>query len=297
MLLQLLQIELYKIFKRPRTYISFVAITAIVVIIQVGLKYDGKAYLDLLLEDLSDVFDISDDQKTNLLNGYFICYFILNTLLLQVPILVALIAGDALAGEANMGTLRLILSKPVTRVQLVLAKFLAAMLYVILLLVWMALLALALSVLLFGTNDLYVFRETTIHISAADDVLWRYIAAFAYAAVALTVVASLALLLSTFADNAIGPIIATVSIVLILTILSQLNIPLYDNTVKPWLFTTHMVGWKGFFYVQSTPEGETIKGSIENLPGIMRSLGILGAYILLFLGSTLVLFGRKDILS
>jgi ABC-2 type transport system permease protein len=297
MLLQLLQIELYKIFKRPRTYISFVAITAIVVIIQVGLKYDGKAYLDLLLEDLSDVFDISDDQKTNLLNGYFICYFILNTLLLQVPILVALIAGDALAGEANMGTLRLILSKPVTRVQLVLAKFLAAMCYVILLLVWMALLALALSVLLFGTNDLYVFRETTIHISAADDVLWRYIAAFAYAAVALTVVASLALLLSTFADNAIGPIIATVSIVLILTILSQLNIPLYDNTVKPWLFTTHMVGWKGFFYVQSTPEGETIKGSIENLPGIMRSLGILGAYILLFLGSTLVLFGRKDILS
>ena len=42
---KLLQIELFKIFKRPRTYISFIAITFLVGLIQMGLKLDGKAYI------------------------------------------------------------------------------------------------------------------------------------------------------------------------------------------------------------------------------------------------------------
>ena len=82
------------------------------------------------------------------------------------------------------------------------------------------------------------------------DVLWRYFAAFGYAAVALTTVAALAFFLSVFAENSIGPIIATMSIVIVFTILSEMNIPIYDDTVKPYLFTSHMVAWKGFFYVK-----------------------------------------------
>ena len=42
---KLLKIELFKIFKRPRTYISFGAIAALVGIIQFGLKMDGDAYI------------------------------------------------------------------------------------------------------------------------------------------------------------------------------------------------------------------------------------------------------------
>ena len=52
----LIQIELYKIFKRPRTYIAFVAISALVGIIQMGLKIDGKSYVDFMLKDLSFQF-------------------------------------------------------------------------------------------------------------------------------------------------------------------------------------------------------------------------------------------------
>jgi ABC-2 type transport system permease protein len=110
-------------------------------------------------------------------------------------------------------------------------------------------------------------------------------------------VAALAFLLSVFAENAIGPIIATMSIVIVFTILSEMNIPIYDNTVKPYLFTTHMVAWKGFFYVKATEEGTTINGSIENLPAILRSLLILLTYIGLFFSAAVLVFRKKDILS
>src|ERR1700733_9249177 len=114
---KLLQIELFKIFKRPRTYIAFGAIAAIVFLVQIALKFDGKSYIDLLLGNLEYSFDVSDDLKIKFLNGYLVCFVILTTLLIQMPLLVALVAGDSIAGEANMGTLRLSLTKPVSRMQ------------------------------------------------------------------------------------------------------------------------------------------------------------------------------------
>lgn len=294
---KLLKIELFKIFRRPRTYIAFGAITAIVLLFQLGLKFDGKSYLDLILNDVKDTFEVTDDFKNRLLNGYFVCFAILNILLIQMPLLVALIAGDAIAGEANMGTLRLSLTRPVSRTRYMLVKFAASFIYTVALLLWLAIIALFGSMLIFGTNSLVVFRSEGIEMMNSYDVLWRYVAAFGYATVALTAVASLAFLLSVFAENSIGPIIATMSLVIVFTILSEMNIPVYDNTVKPYLFTTHMVAWKGFFYVQADADNKTIDGTIENLPAIMRSLGILVAYIILFTGTAIQVFRKKDILT
>jgi ABC-2 type transport system permease protein len=291
---KLLQIELFKIFKRPRTYISFVAIAAIILIIQLGLKFDGRSYLQLMMSGISDSFFIPYEM---ILNGYLVAFVILNTLLIHVPLLVALVAGDEVAGEANMGTLRLLITKPVSRTQLMLVKFAASVIYTILLLVWMAILALFLSIVFFGTNDMLIARNSVMEQIEKTDVLWRYIAAFGYAAVALSTVAALAFLLSVLAENSIGPIVATISIVIVLTILSELKIPLYDNTIKPYLFTSHMLAWKGFFYSRADPEGQTIRGSIENLPAILRSLAILLAYIALFVTTAIMIFRKKDILG
>ena len=166
-----------------------------------------------------------------------------------------------------------------------LAKFFATVIYTGLLLAWMAFLSLALSIVLFGTNDLIVARSNALEIINRNDVMWRYLAAFAYATVALTTVAALAFLLSVFADNSIGPIVSTISIVIVFTILSEMQIPMYDRTVKPYLFTSHMLGWKGFFYLRTDAEGVSIPGTIENLPAVLKSMGILLGYILLFVGS------------
>ncbi|MFT3678601.1 MAG: ABC transporter permease subunit [Chitinophagaceae bacterium] len=294
---KLLQIELLKIFKRPRTYIAFGAVTAIVILIQIALYYDGKSYVDLLLSNLKESFDLTDDFKNRLLNGYLICFVILGTLLIQMPLLVALIAGDSIAGEANMGTLRLALTRPVSRTEYLLIKFLATIVYTLALLVWMAALALFGSMLIFGVNDMVVLRSAGIEVINQQDVLWRYFAAFGFAAVALTTVSALAFLLSVFAENAIGPIIATMSVVIVFTILSQMNIPIYDNTVKPYLFTSHMVAWKGFFYLKTAPDGTTIAGSVENIAAIWKSLVILIIYTIVFVGTAVMVFRKKDILS
>ncbi len=290
----LLQFELFKTFKKPRTYIAFAAIAAIVFLIQLALLINGKEYVQFMLSSIDGTLILPYEKITN---GYWICFAILNLLLIHVPILVALVSGDIIAGEANAGTLRLLLTKPVSRTKLMLIKFLACVVYTLLLLIWMAFLSLFISVLLFGTNDLVVAKEFELVQIQKADVLWRYFAAFGFAAVALIVVAALSFLLSTISENSIGPIVATVSIIIVLTILSEMRIPIYDNTVKPYLFTTHMLGWKGFFYIGSNADGQTIKGSVGNLPAVMKSLAILFSYIILFVGTAIFIFNKKDVLS
>jgi ABC-2 type transport system permease protein len=295
---QLLSIELFKISRRPRTYIAFAAITAIVVIFQVAFRADGISYMQMMLQSVEDTFELD---KLSAINGYLMCYIILNTLLVQVPVLVALIAGDSVSGEAAMGTLRLVLTKPFSRTQFILAKFLASFIFTIALLLWMAITALFLSLFIFGSGDMLIFRthgeEAQILQITADDVMWRYVAAFAYAAIALTVIGCLSLLLSIFAENSIGPIVATVCIVIVFTVVSNINLPLVEENIKPWLFTTYLVGWKGFFYIGTDADGMPVAGSLENMRSITNSLMILLAHIALLLGLSVTLFNKKDILT
>ena len=118
----IVKIETFKIFKRPRTYISFGAIAALILVIQLGLKIDGESYAAFLMKDINNTLIV--DGKV--LNGYLICYILLQLLLVHVPLLVALIGADMISGEANLGTLRLLLTTPYSRTQWVIAKFIAA---------------------------------------------------------------------------------------------------------------------------------------------------------------------------
>ncbi len=289
----ILYTELFKIFRRPRTYISFGAIAVIVLLVQFALRVNGTEFIRFFTDSQADTFEIPESQ---ILNGYFVCVAILHLILIHVPLLIALIAGDMIAGEAQTGTLRMLAAQPASRTTLLLAKFSASTIYVILLLLWMALFALGGSLLLFGQEDLVVFRETDLHIISQQDVIWRFVAAFIYAALALTMIAALALLLSVFAENALGPIVATVCIVIVFTILQQLKVPVFEQTINPWSFTTHMLGWKGFFYVEKTSEGVTINGSIENPIALVKSGAILIGYTVLFVFIAERVYRKKDIL-
>ena len=279
-MMKLLQIELYKIFRRPRTYISFGVVTAIAFIFQLAMKAGGREFFEFGMQDVTDTFNV----QGSIINGYLVGYLILQSLLVQVPLLVALVAGDTLAGEANLGTLRLLLTRPISRTQLVLVKFLASSVYTILLILWLAVVALFLSLLLFGAGDMINLKSETFVLLRKDDVMWRYGCAFLFAVVAMTCIASLSLLLSAFADNSIGPIIATMAIVVVLTILSNLELPLF-NTIRPYLFTSHMVGWKGFFD--------------DPVPyaAIGKSAMVLVLYIVGMVGGTIFYFNKKDITS
>jgi ABC-2 type transport system permease protein len=289
---QLIQIELYKIFKRPRTYIAFGAVTALITMIQFGLKVDGNTYAEFMMKDLSSSISI----EGKILNGYLVCYILLQLLLVHVPLLVALIAADMISGEANMGTLRLLLTKPISRTQFILAKCIAALVYTLLLLVWLAVLALFGSMLIFGTDDMFLMKSNYVVLLSEADVFWRYVGAFCFAAISLSTVAALGFLLSIFAENSIGPIVTTMSVIVFLTILSTLNIPIF-NAIKPYLFTTHMNNWKEFFDIQVNGSNESIVGSIQKPDKILNSAIILLVHIVGFIGVAIFVFKRKDILS
>jgi ABC-2 type transport system permease protein len=245
-----------------------------------------------MLRDWESSFNI----EGKVLNGYLICFLILQLLLVHVPLLITLIAGDLISGEANMGTLRLLLTKPVSRTEVVLAKFSAATIYTLLLLIWMAILALVGSLLIFGPGDMLNLKSDYIIQLKSQDILWRYIAAFGFAALAMLTVASLGFLLSMFAENSIGPIVATMSVIVVFTILSTLDIPVF-NAIKPFLFTTHMIGWKGFFDVKVTADNEAIIGSVQNLAKVMQAALILFLHVICFLVASIIVFKKKDILS
>lgn len=287
----LLQIELFKIFKRPRTYIAFIAIAAIVTLFQLALYLDGKTYVGFMLQSI-ERFNV----EGKILNGYFVCYLILQTLLIHVPLLIALVGGDMIAGEANMGTLRLLISKPISRSTLLISKFLASTIYTLLLLIWMAVLSLLVSLMIFGSGDLVVFQSQVIIQIPQSDVFWRYLAAFGFAAIAMTTVAALSFFLSLFAENSIGPIVAAMSIVIVCTILTTMDLPLFLS-MKPFLFTSHMLGWKGFFDIKATAGNSAVRGSIQNLPAILRSAFILVLHIVGFVGAAVIIFRKKDVLS
>ena len=288
----LVSLELFKVFRKPRTFIAFAAIAVIVGLIQLGFYVDGEAYIKFGMQALSDSFDI----EGKVLNGYLLAYIILQTLLIHVPLLIALVAGDMISGEANMGTLRLLVSKPVSRNKLISAKLIASCIYTIMLLIWMAIWALFLSMLIFGTDDLIIMKSEQVTQILEKDSLWRYFAAFGFAALAMITVASLAFFLSIFSENSIGPIIACMSIVIVFTIMNTLNLPIF-NQVKPYLFTSHMLAWKGFFDVKINADNEQIIGSIENIGAVMKSAGILLIYIIGFWLASILVFRRKDILS
>ena len=290
----LLQIELFKIFRKPRTYLAFAIIAAFIFLIQLGLLVNGKDWMMFMLGSLDETMNMEYDK---LVNGYAVCFFVLNLLLVHVPILVALVAGDVVSGEASMGTLRLLASKPVSRTQIILAKYFATAVYVFALLLWIAIISLVISIAVFGVNDLVVAKTSGLQLIESNDVLWRYFYAFGFAFIAMMVVAAISLLLSTLSENSIGPIVATVGIIIVCTLISEMEIPIYQKYIKPYLFTTYMLGWKGFFYIGSTADGETIKGSIQYLPGILKSIAALLVYIVGLVSASVFIFRKKDILS
>jgi ABC-2 type transport system permease protein len=290
--LNIVNIELYKIFRKPRTYIAFGAVAAIVGLIQLGFYADGDSYMQFGLQSFTDSFDI----QGNIMNGYLMAYIILQLLLVHVPLLVALVAGDMISGEAAQGTLRVLLTKPIKRSTLILAKFTASGIYTIALLLWMAVWALGISMLVFGIDDMLILKSESATQIMASDVMWRYIAAFVFAAIALLTVSALSFFLSLFAENSIGPIMATMSIIIVFTILNTLDLPIFSS-LKPFLFTSHMLGWKGFFDVTVNENNEQIIGSIENLRAVLYSAGILLLHIVGFLVASILIFRKKDIMS
>lgn len=279
-MITLINIELYKIFKKWRTYIGFIAIGILVPIIHIAMVFEGKNTIDFMTRNIQQSFVFVG----NLLNTYLISYIVLTSLTVHIPFLITLVAGDLLAGEATAGTYRLMLTRPVTREKFVTAKFIAGVIYTNLLILWLALMSLVVGYFIFGVGELLIIRGEMIIIFEQKDVLWRFLCAYGFASLGMTVVASLAYLFSSLVENAIGPIVGTMAVIIVFVILSAINVDLLQS-IRPYLFTNYISSWQLFF------------DDPIDMPEILKSIGVLALHVVLFFGATLIIFKRKDILT
>ena len=279
-MLQLVQIELYKIFRKWRSYIGFIAIGVLGVIIQIAMLYEGQKSLDFMTQNLRDSFVFVG----NLLNGFLVSYLILNMLTVHIPFLIALVAGDLLAGEATAGTYRILLTRPVSRFKVVSSKFIAGNIYTFSLILWLAIVSLGVGAILFGFGELIVIRTGSVLILDRADVLWRFLLAYGFAALGMSVVCSLALFFSSLVENAIGPIVSTMAVIIVFIIVSAINIDFFKS-IRPYLFTNYMLSWRLFF---SDP---------VDISKVLEAVLILFGHIIFLFSITAIIFKRKDILS
>lgn len=276
----ILKNELYKTMRRPRTYIGFGVIIFICAMLQAAFYHDGKEILSFVTQQLDAVFNV----QGNILNGNLICFILLQTLIVQMPLLVALVTGDSVSGETASGTIRFLLTTPASRTKIILAKWLAGLFYTLILLILLGIMALVVSKWVFGTGDLMAVNSEALTIIRGDDINWRWAYAFVIAFLALGVVASLAQMLSCFIDNSITPIVSVMAIIIIFTIIGMFDLPSFD-LIKPLLFTTHMISWKSLFE--------------DPIPisDIYFSCAVLFVHIVVFLSISIFYFKRKDILT
>jgi len=275
----LINIELLKIFKKWRSYIGFIAIGVMTPVVQLALYFEGDNYVNMISRSLQNSFEITG----NLLNGYLVANLILQTLFVHIPFLIVLVGGDLLAGEATSGTYRILLTRPVSRFKIITSKFIAGIIYTNLLLIFLIAMSFGLSILIFGTGELIVFQDK-LYIFSSNDVLWRFLFTYLYASLSLSLVMSLSFFFSSLVENAIGPIVASMAIIIIFLILSALNID-FLRDLRPYLFTTYMGRWNEFF-----------RDPVNFTKVINSALVLLGHIIGLYL-ITFIIFRKKDILS
>lgn len=279
MILTAIRVELSKVFSKWRTYIGFIALAVLIPIVIIAMGVEGTAYFDFATQALQQAFTFTG----NLMNGYTVSCILLGMLYVHVPLLVTLVAGDILAGEATGGTYRLLLTRPLSRTTMVTAKFITTLITTNLLVLFMAVMSLVLGVWYLGVGELVVIRSQ-ITILNADDVFWRFVLGYGFAALAMTTVSSVAFLFSSLVENAIGPIMTTMAIIIVFTIISAIDIPMFDH-VRPLFFTTHMQGWKKLFD-DPIPWSQVItSGSV-----------LFGHIVACYLGAVMIL-RKKDILT
>jgi ABC-2 type transport system permease protein len=188
-----------------------------------------------------------------------------------------------LAGEATGGTYRLLFTRPVSRHTIVLAKYSAALLYTIGLIAWMSLLSMGLSLLLFGSGELFIV-SSSITVLQKDDILWRFGYAYLFGILSMSTVASIAFMFSALVENSIGPIAMTMAIIIVFTIISALDAG-FIKDVKYLLFTNHLISWRLFFE-------ETVP-----VDRILLSTWVLGGHSIASVLIALFVIVKKDILS
>jgi ABC-2 type transport system permease protein len=301
-------VELLKLFRRPRTWISVTLICALPFAVAVFIAVthlapppgQGSAFLSAVLSD----------------GALYPAAALAIVLPVFLPVAVAVVAGDSIAGEATAGTLRYLLVRPVGRTRLLVAKLLSVTTYVMLAVIAVTVTAYATGVLMLGPSRAAAVGQAppglgngstglppgAIGAPAAGtgtstpaggavtslsgtplsmlQLAERIIGAMAFITVSMLGVAAIALFLSTITDSALGSALGALAALVASEVLVTLNAA---TVVQPYLPTRYWLAWIDFFRQPIFWRD------------IQRGFAIQAVYVAVFLAASWANFATKDI--
>jgi len=213
-------------------------------------------------------------------NGVFLTFIALSTLLILVlPVVVAVVAGDSVAGEAGYGTLRYLLAVPAGRTRLLAVKYGAIVTFGLCATFIVSAVALVTGAALFPVGPVTLLSGTTVSLT---DGLVRLLFVTLYVAAAMAALGAIGLAISTMTEHAIGAI----ATVMILVVASEVidNVPQLA-AVGPYL-PTHW--WLSFDALLRVPVDTST---------LLRGLLSFAVYALLFCSFAWARFTSADVTS
>ena len=213
-------------------------------------------------------------------NGLFVALAALTVELgLFLPLAVGTIAGDSVAGEANIGTLRYLLTVPVHRTRLLAVKFAAITIFSVVATFWVALVGAVAGLALFGGGEMTLLSGTQIGMGQA---VIRVLMATIYLALCFASLGAIGLFISTLTEQPIG---ATISVVIINVLSFILDSIPQLSWLHEWL-PTHW--WMSF--------GDVLRDPIA-WGDMTRGLLTAAGYTLVFWLAAWARFSSKDVTS
>jgi len=161
-----------------------------------------------------------------------------------IPLSVAVVAGDSIAGEASLGTLRYLLVRPAGRGRLLLAKAVVLGLFCVVAAIDIVVVGIIAGVVFFPHGAVVTVSGTTV--SFLDGVGRSLIAALVVGA-SMFGLASIGLFVSTLSDVPIAVMAVTVGLVIVSGILDSVS---EVSFLHPWLFTNY---WTAFYDLVRSP--------------------------------------------
>jgi ABC-2 type transport system permease protein len=236
MFLAQLKNELWKLFGKKRTYIGFGAFLLVQTTMLLMFKYTHwQNELERLLNS----------------NGYAASEFIsaltvslqmlIPQVILLMPLYTTLIGGDLVAKEAEDGTLRMILARPISRIRLLFVKWSAGIIFAAVLALALGLTALGFARVLFPWKGMFAFAPgLAFSVLPAHEGLVRFVFCHLFLAANASVMVSVAFMFSCFNMKPAAATILALSFLFVSMVME--NIPFFDR-YENWFITHHFKCW------------------------------------------------------
>jgi ABC-2 type transport system permease protein len=267
-------VELRKLFRRPRTWATIAVLNALPVLVAVLVQLtdlaprpgEGPPFLSAVL--------------TN--GALFPLAALAIVLPLFLPIAVAVVAGDAVAGEAQAGTLRYLLVRPAGRTRLLVAKLVALMAFVLVTVVVVAAVGYVVGMTLFDAQPVGGGTSVSGTSLSQQELTGRSLMAIGYVTVSMLGVAAFGLFFSTLTDSPLTAALGALAVLVTSSLLFTLDAA---SPIAPYLPTRY---WLAFVDLFRDP---------VLWRDVVRGLALQGVYVGVLLAAAWANFTTKDVTS